>query len=95
MNQFTPPGVTRSTRRQGSPFARARHKRQVDELIDQYVGWREASAAVSVAYERWRAAGRVDQEITFSIYSAALDREEGSALAYQGAVAQVAAAQPA
>ena len=83
MNQFTPPDSTESARSQGSPFARARRRRSVDELMDHYVG---------VAYERWRAAGRPDQEVTFSIYSSALDREEEAALAYQAAVAQIAAA---
>lgn len=92
MNQFTPPGSPGSTRSQGSPFARARRRRQVDELIDHYVSWREACVAVGVAYERWRAAGRADQDVTFVIYSAALDREEDAAVAYEAAVARVAAA---
>lgn len=92
MNQFTPPDSTESARSHGSPFARARRRRSVDELMDHYVSWREACVAVGVAYERWRAAGRPDQEVTFSIYSSALDREEEAALAYQAAVAQIAAA---
>jgi hypothetical protein len=45
-----------------------------------------------VTYEGWLAARREDREIAFCVYSAALDREEEAARAYQVAVAQVAAA---
>ena len=94
MNQFTQSGITHTGRKPVSPFARARQKRQLDELIDQYVAWREASGGVEVAYGRWKGAGRVDRDVTFSIYWAALDREEEAAFAYQAALAQLAATLP-
>ena len=67
-------------------------KRYVDELMDDYVIWREACAAVALSYESWRRAERRDEKLAFSAYVAALDREEEAATAYQGAVAQLAAA---
>lgn len=91
MNQYTPPGTSQSPRGPVSPFARARHRRYVDELIDQYVSWREACAGVRIAYDRWTGAGREDAAVTFAIYATALDREEEAAVAYQAAAARVAA----
>jgi hypothetical protein len=83
---------TRGTRDQSSAFTEARRRRYVDELIDDYVSWREACAAVAVSYENWRCSDRPDQQLAFSGYVAALDREEQAAAAYQLAVAQVATA---
>ena len=91
MNQSQPPGSSDSTRGPVLPFARARRKRQVDELIDQYVSWREACAVVRFDYERWIAAGRENEAVTFASYSTALDREEEAAVAYQAAAKQIAA----
>ncbi|HWF24808.1 MAG TPA: hypothetical protein VG275_05145 [Solirubrobacteraceae bacterium] len=92
MNPSTPWNSSQTTRELVSPFGRARRRRYVDGLIDDYVTWREACGAVAVTYEGWLAAGREDREIAFNVYSAALDREEDAARAYQVAVAQVAAA---
>jgi hypothetical protein len=64
----------------------------VDEMIDDYVSWREASAAVVVSYRNWTSSDRRDEKLAFSVYGAALDREEQAAAAYQRAVAQVATA---
>jgi hypothetical protein len=83
---------TQNARGQGSALARARHKRYVDELMDDYVSWHEACAEVAVAYENWRHAEREDREIAFGGYVAALDREEQAARIYQGAIARLAAA---
>jgi hypothetical protein len=88
MNQPTPSGIARA----GSPFARARRKREIDALMDQYVSWREACAVVAAAYQTWRTAEPKERELAFTRYSAALDREEEAATAYQVAVARVAAA---
>jgi hypothetical protein len=93
MDQHTPPGTSHGTHGPVSPFARARQKRQADEMVDRYVAWREAAAAVGVAYDRWKGAGRVDEEVTCSIYLTLLDHEEQAAFDYQAAVAQLAAAQ--
>jgi hypothetical protein len=83
---------TRGIRHQTSAFANQRRRQYVDELIDDYVSWREACAAVAVSYETWRCSDRPDEKLAFSAYVAALDREEQAASAYQLAVAQVATA---
>lgn len=83
---------TRGTRDEGSAVGEERRRRCVDELIDDYVSWREACAAVAVSYENWRCSDRPDKKLAFSGYVAALDREEQAATAYQLAVAQVATA---
>jgi hypothetical protein len=83
---------TRGTRDQSSAFAKERRGQYVDELIDGYVSWREACAAVAVSYEKWTCSDRPDKKLAFSVYVAALDREEQAATVYQLAVAQVATA---
>jgi hypothetical protein len=82
---------TQSTCRQDSDSALRRRKQIVDVLMDDYVSWREACAAVAVAYENWGCAERRDSTLAFSVYLAALDREEQAATTYQRDVAQVAA----
>lgn len=64
-------------------------RRFVDELMDHYVSWREACAAVSAAYEGYHRAPHDDQRLAFGAYLAALDREALAALAYQGAVQRI------
>jgi hypothetical protein len=54
-----------------------------DALMDGYVTWREQSAAVHSAYQRWERAARHEREIAFDEYIAALDREEWAATAYR------------
>ena len=83
---------TQGTRDQGSAFAEERRRQHVDELIDDYVSWREACASVAASYEKWRCSDRPDKKLAFSVYVAALDREQEAATAYQRAVAQVATA---
>jgi hypothetical protein len=61
-------------------------------MIDDYVSWHEACAAVAFSYRHWRCSDSPDEKLAFSVYVAALDREEQAALAYQRAVAQVATA---
>lgn len=63
----------------------------VDVMIDDYVSWREACAEVASSYERWSVAKGREEVLAFSVYVAALDREEGAAIDYQQAVARVAA----
>jgi hypothetical protein len=92
MNQPTTSGSTHSKRGPAFPFARARRKRDIDELMDHYVSWREACAAVAASYQTWRTAEREERDLAFTIYSAALDREENAAGAYRVAVLRVAAA---
>ena len=82
----------RSTRDRGSGFAGGIRRRYVDEMMDDYVSWRDACGAVAVAYQNWKSSDRTDNKLAFSVYVAALDREEQAATAYERAVAQVAKA---
>ena len=66
-------------------------RRFVDELMDHYVSWREACAAVSAAYEGYERAPRPEQRLAFGAYLAALDREALAARTYQGAVQRISA----
>lgn len=66
----------------------------IDAIIDTYVSWREACAEVASSYQRWRVAERRHEMIAWSVYAAALDREEWAAICYQRAVERVAAGQP-
>ena len=55
----------------------------IDAVMDGYVTWREASAAVEASYHRWRQASRDERAIAFDHYFAALDREEHAASEYR------------
>jgi hypothetical protein len=67
-------------------------ERIVDEMIDDYVSWREACAAAATAYKNWKYAERHDKTLAFSLYASALDGEERAAAEYQRAFAYVARA---
>ena len=84
------PGKTHHDRRSSSPGRRRRQ--YIDDMMDDYVSWREACVAVAVSYQNWKCSARSDQKLAFSVYVAALDREEQAATAYERAVAQVATA---
>jgi len=57
--------------------------RLVDYVLTAYVDWREEAQATSDAYRRW-ARGPADEETgRFAAYTAALDQEEASAVAYE------------
>ena len=53
------------------------------DFVESYARWREESAAVRDAYERWRSAEPRDRALAWSAYRAALDREEHAADAYR------------
>jgi len=55
----------------------------IDAVMDGYVAWREASAAVEAAYHRWRLAPLEERQVAFDHYFAALDREEDAASEYR------------
>jgi hypothetical protein len=57
-------------------------KQLVDEAMEAYVDWREESAEVWNAYERWARAPKIDDAVAFAAYRAALDREESASHAY-------------
>ena len=66
-------------------------RRFVDELMDHYVTWREACAAVAGAYEGYERAPRHERRLAFGAYLSALDREALAAGRYQEAVNRIAA----
>jgi hypothetical protein len=64
----------------------------LDDMVDDYVTWREACGLVVAAYAYWSQAGRQEGRLAFAEYIAALNCEEDAAAAYQRAVQRVAAA---
>jgi hypothetical protein len=54
----------------------------IDDLMNAYQGWCEASAAVDSAYQRWSIASSPDAAEAFAAYVAALDREERASAEY-------------
>ena len=63
----------------------------LDDLVDRYVGWREACALVAETYDSWRLAAREDRTPAFGEYVAALDSEEQAADLYEQTVQRLAA----
>ncbi len=55
----------------------------IDAVMDGYVAWRESSAGVAVAYERFRHAVADGRRLAYATYLAALDQEEGAAAEYR------------
>jgi hypothetical protein len=54
----------------------------IDGVMDAYVDWRQESAEVECAYQRWSIAPSSDPARDFGAYAAALDREELSSRYY-------------
>ena len=54
----------------------------VDDVVLAYVEWREESAAVWDAYDRWESASAEEKLPADAAYRAALDREEAAAKLY-------------
>ena len=73
-----------------SPTSQAALTPLVDELMDLYISWREECAAVAASYENWSASERRDNQLAFSAYLAAVDREEHAAATYRGLVERIA-----
>ena len=67
------------------------HEQLLDGAVDAYVAWREESAAVWAAYERWRRAPAADAPFAFSAYCAAVDREERASHVYAELMTSAAA----
>jgi hypothetical protein len=59
----------------------------VDEVFDHYLSWREETAALATAYERWRRADESARAPAFTAYRAQLDLEEKAAQCYEQCVA--------
>lgn len=54
----------------------------IDDAFDAYLEWRDESAEVWHAYNRWNGAPAREARRKFSAYRAALEREEHAARVY-------------
>jgi hypothetical protein len=61
----------------------------LDDLLDDYVDWRESARAVADAYSRWSIASGRERALRFAAYTATLDQEQKTAAEYAGAVSDV------
>lgn len=61
----------------------------LDALLDDYVEWRESARAVADAYARWSFAAGRERALRFAAYTAMLDQEQKTAVAYAEAVTYV------
>ena len=64
-------------------------RKQVDNMMDAYVGWHEACRLVNDAYSSWSSATGLRARVAFLRYMAALDAEERAAGVYAGTVRRV------
>lgn len=60
----------------------ARQRAVVEAAVGAYAQWRRECDAVGSAYRRWVGASKVEKPFAFAAYSAALDREECTAMRY-------------
>lgn len=58
----------------------------LDDLLENYVYWRESARAVADAFARWSVAARPERAVRFAAYTATLDQEQRTATAYAAAV---------
>jgi hypothetical protein len=61
----------------------------VDEMLDWYVEWGEATLAAADAFRAWSASPAGQKAASFAAYLVALDEEEYAAKAYAEAVSKV------
>lgn len=69
-------------------------ERRADEVMETYVGWKEACSALQRAYAAWHAAPRHDRRLACAAHVAALDREQHAALVYACAIERLTRPQP-
>lgn len=69
--------------REPRPLLQSSEQRLVDEMMEGYVTWREACAAVETSYELFGRAAGPERKLAFTAYCAALDREEKAAQEYR------------
>jgi hypothetical protein len=55
----------------------------LEELLDDYLCWREQCAALHAAYQRWAHASRADRPAAFAAYVAQLEQEDHAARRYR------------
>ena len=70
-------------------LTRTARERLADEVVETYVCWREASAAVDRTYTDWSCAARGDRRLAHAAHGAALDREESAARAHREAIERI------
>lgn len=58
-------------------------------MVDALTEWREESATVRRAYEKWSRTAGEDSALAYAAYAAALEREERASNAYAAAVHEV------
>jgi hypothetical protein len=61
----------------------------LDDLLGDYVDWRENARAVEDAYARWSFASGPERAVRFAAYTARLDQEQKTADAYAEAVTEL------
>src|ERR1700761_6342349 len=64
----------------------SRPLKHLDELMDCYLRWRDASRSAAESYRHWTLAPSADRDGGFTAYVEALDREEEAAGCYRSAV---------
>ena len=69
-------------------------ERLADEVMETYVGWKEACSALERAYAAWHVAPRHDRRLACAAHFAALDREQHAALVYARAIERLTLRQP-
>ena len=57
--------------------------RFADAYIESYVAWREECDGLRGAYQRWASSRRLDRDLAFLAYRAALEREAQAAHVYE------------
>jgi predicted lipoprotein len=78
----------RRTTQLADPGREAR-ERLADEVIETYVSWREACAAVDQTYADWCRSPRGERRLAHAVHVAAVDREESAAHTHREAVERV------
>jgi hypothetical protein len=61
----------------------------LDDLLGDYVDWRESARAVTDAYTRWSSAPGPEGAVRCAAFTATLDQEQKTASAYVEAVTDV------
>ena len=69
-------------------------EQRADEVMETYVGWKEACSALERAHAAWNAAPRHERRLACAAHVAALDREQHAALVYARAIERLTLRQP-
>jgi hypothetical protein len=61
----------------------------IDEVLERYLDWRQASRDVTAAYDTWRTVDRAQRARAYADYCEALDAEERAAEEYRVLIDQI------